>query len=101
MTPEKLEKYESETLIIINNFCELFTEGFESLHTTQKRFVGSDFNPCSIFELNDMYISLYDVFEFYRLGCTVEQFESWYWSYEESKDLKRKYNLKNYLQLLK
>lgn len=101
MTKKEISKYKHDTLVIINSFCELFTGEFEALHTTEQRFIGFDFNPCSVFLLNDMYITLYDVFEFYNLGCTVEQFEGWYWSYEESKDLKRKYSLKNYVKLTK
>lgn len=96
-------------IVLINKFCELVTGEYEALHKTLERFVvfpfnsitEIDYNSCEIFEIADMHISLYDVFEFFLLECSVDDFESWYWSFENSPDLKRKMNLKNYLIHLK
>lgn len=58
-----------------------------------ERFVSWD--PTGILELCDMYLSISDIYDFYRYGATYDQFCSWYWERIENG---LKINLKNYLK---
>lgn len=93
-----LQKAQIANLELINEFCNLIHGDYrESLEETNERFVGfSDSekgtNTCEVFEISNMYINLYDVFQFYLLDCSIGQFSDWYWQYLETR-----INLKRYL----
>jgi hypothetical protein len=86
-------------LKLINSFCNLINDDTETLEQTAERFVGSpEYNTCEVFEIADMYLSLYDVLQFYLLDCTLDQFQEWYWwTTEQHQDNKPTMNLKHWL----
>lgn len=96
---EKLNQTIKKNLELINQFVFEITKDPESIDETLSRVVGLDnYNPCNVFEVVDMFLTLYDVFEYYICKSTPDQFIDWYWwDLENKQDKQQTMSLKNYL----
>ena len=94
-----LQKATMANLELINQFVLEITEERETIDETLQRIIGVDnYNPASIFEVADMFLTLADVFEYYLTNCKPEQFIEWYWWNLDNKQTgKKTMNLKHYL----
>ena len=103
MATTKLKKQAAKAKLemakTVNEFVKWFYDGDcdESLEDSFDRMIPSW--GIGVFELGDMYLNVDDIWDCLHVGATPEEFRSWYWSFEQEDNGKRKYGLRYFVAL--